>query len=125
MFLSESSTDAKPPVGAGGAAGANGVSVEKIKPGTSLTNTTGVLNSLMINVAVLRGVGVLVRVGICVWVGVLEAVGLFVGVLAGPGLGIRSIVEQARVRSAMERMNSNLRIRNSQEHIVFIIPLTK
>jgi hypothetical protein len=82
-----------------------------------VTKTAGVLKSLMINVAVSRGVGVLVRVGICVMVGVLDAVGLLVGVLAGAGAGIKSSVEQARMRSTVERMNSSLRIGTSQEKL--------
>jgi hypothetical protein len=43
-------------------------------------------------------------------VGVLDAVGLLVGVLAGAGAGIRSSVEQARMRSTVERKNNSLRI---------------
>jgi hypothetical protein len=123
MLPCESSTDSNPPVGANDANGARGVSVKLAAVGaSSLTRTTGVLKSLMINVAVLRGVGVLVRVGIGVIVGVLDGVGLFVGVLAGAGPGVRFSVEQASMRSTVERKNNSLRIGTSQQKVAFIIP---
>lgn len=114
MFPCEISTDSKPPVGASGAIGASGVSVEDVIPGaTSLTKTTGVLNLLMINVAVSRGVGVLVRVGVCVMVGELDAVGLGVKVLVGAGFGLRFRVEQASRRITVENSTREFRISTS------------
>ena len=67
----------------------------------SATKTTGVLNSLMINVAVSRGVGVVVCVGVRVGVpvGFLVGVELGVGVLDTAMLGRRSMAEQACSRS--------------------------
>jgi len=71
MLPCDSSTDSKPPVGA------EGVRVSNSSAGRfGLTKTTGVLNSLMIKVAVLCGVGVVVRVGVSVMVGVMDAVGV-------------------------------------------------
>jgi hypothetical protein len=80
-----------------------------------VTRTTGVLNSLMINVAVLRGVGMVVRVGTGVKVGTCDAVGLVVAVnvLAGVGLGRRSIIEQACRSNADHRRMESLRIETS------------
>ena len=91
----ESSKDSNPPVGSESPKGASGEA--NSGAATSVTRTTCVPNSLMINVAVLRGVGVSVRVGVRVIVGVLDAVGLEVGVdvLAVAGLGIKSVTEQA------------------------------
>ena len=82
---------------------------------TSLTKTTGVLISLMINVAVSRGVGVAVRVGVKVMVGVFDGVRLGVDVLAGGGLGMRSSTEQACKMSKVHRSNNVLRIASSSK----------
>lgn len=104
-------------------AGAPGVKVGiATNVGISLTRTAGVLNSLMISVAVLRGVGVVVRDGIGVMVGVFEAVGLAVGVRVGAGVGSRSAVEQASERDNVHRRNKSLRIAASQGKVAFIIP---
>ena len=73
------------------------------------------MNSLMINVAVSRGVEVVVRVGVRVMVGVFDAVRLEVDVivLAGAGLGMKLKAEQACKSSTAHRKNKKLRIGSS------------
>ena len=106
------STDEKPPVGARGTGFE--LKIAAVVAVAPLTRTTGVLYSLRINVAVLRGVGVVVRVGVKVMVGVLDAVGLGVDVLAGGGLGTKFRTEQACIRSTVVRRMSDLRIATLQ-----------
>ena len=93
-----------------------GVSVKIGSVGTTSPNkTTGVLNSLMISVAVSRGVGVVVRVGVrvVVLVGALVGVELGAGVLVAALFGKRSIAEQACNRNIAIVIRITLRIKTS------------